>query len=100
VIQVGAMANTLFSSPFYRTHCDQLYLVVQLLTRAYQDSVIMEESDTPWKRATADVLRHAGADMVRAVALLCGGYEHLSRFSMDLHSMAWMEHHDAFGNPI
>lgn len=100
VIRVGAMANSLYSSPFYRRHTDQLYVTVQLLTVAYRDSVQWEKSTDAWRREIADVIRHSGADMVRAVALLCGGYAHLARYSLEIHTICYQEHHDAEGHPV
>jgi len=100
VIRVGAMANSLFSCPFYLRHTSQLYVTVQLLTCAYRDSVHWEHSPDAWRRQIADVLRHSGADMVRAVALLCGGYSHLCRYSLEIHTICYQEHHDAAGNPV
>lgn len=100
VIRVGAMANTLFTSKFYRVHADALYVTVQLLTMAYRDSVEWEKSGVAWQAQIADVIRHAGADMVRAVALLCGGYAHLEKYSLEIHSVCYTEHHTTAGKPI
>lgn len=100
IIRVFSQAAVLYSSPFYRQHCDRLQLIVLLITNAYSDSVRFEKRTEEWMRNCADVLRHAGAEMTRAVMLICGGYDHLRLHSAHLHSICRNEHTDASGKPI
>jgi hypothetical protein len=97
------MANELYSCPFYRKHEARLQLLVQLITCAYQDSEELIEKTVNLPREYAlqlsDVLRHAGAEMVRAVAYLTGGWNNLRKWSMKTHEVCYHEHHDAKGNP-
>lgn len=99
VIGTFGLANRLYSHPFYLRNIASLGLLVQLVTNAYADAEAMKTSDRPWKREAADVLRHAGAEMLRAVVYLCGGYEHLRGLSERFHEVAYYEHHDQDGRP-
>lgn len=76
-----AAAATLYGSPFYRQHAATLAPIVLLLTNTYEDANRLALSDHLADQSAADVLRHCGGEMVRAVALLCGGYQHLQRVS-------------------
>jgi hypothetical protein len=58
----------------------------------------MEKSDKKWARYTSDVIRHTGADMIRVVAWLCGGYDRMLHVSIPLHRSCYLEHHDKDGN--
>ena len=97
-IDVGAMAAALYTTPFFVEHAEKLRPLILLITCLYQDSVEMEGGET-WDRRVADVIRHTGADMIRVVALITGGYRHMRRISRDLHSICYHAHHDADGNP-
>jgi len=97
IIRAFAQAAVLYSSPFYRQHCDRLQLIVLLVTSTYADSVHWEGSKEEWKRQYSDVMRHAGAEMLRATLLICGGYDHLRQFSAELHAANYYQHHDDAG---
>ena len=99
-IQLGRWANDIYSCSFYRTNQAALQPLVQLITCHYEDSVEMATSEMAWERAEADVIRHAGADMVRVVAFLIGGYSHMRAVSRDIRSLCYHEHHDPEGNPV
>ena len=98
-IQLGRWANDLYSSPFYRANQGALAPLVQLITCHYEDSTEMVKSENAWEVHEADVIRHAGADMVRVVAWLLGGYGHMRAVSRDIRSACYHEHHDADGVP-
>lgn len=98
--EVFALASLVYSSKFYREHAAALFVTVQLVTCAYEDSLALAHRSEPWAAQLAEVLRHAGADMVRAVAFLTGGYAHLRRISPALHEACWREHHDATGGEV
>jgi hypothetical protein len=92
-------AAVLFSHPFYLAHMPALRQVVLNVTVAYADSVHWEKSPTGWQREWADHNRHAGMEMVVAVALICGGIEHALAISLEQRSICWHEHHRK-GNAI
>lgn len=98
--EVFAAANLLYSSAFYRQHAPALFVTVQLVTCAYEDSLALAHRSEPWADPLSEVLRHAGSDLVRAVAFICGGYAHLRRLSPALHEACWREHHDDQGGAV
>lgn len=98
--EVFALANLVYSSKFYRENAPALVVTVQLVTCAYEDSLALAHRSEPWAAPLAEVLRHAGSDMVRAVAFLTGGYAHLRRLSVSLHEACWREHHDDAGGAV
>lgn len=98
-IKTAQLFNLLYSQSFYREHVQALYLLVSLINNAYADAELCVISVQPWKIALGDVLRHASADMVRAVALICGEYDHLRSISMELHERCYLLHHDEEGKP-
>lgn len=97
--QIGRWANDSYSSPFYQRYALVLGPQVQLITCHYEDSVEMENSKEKWKREVADVIRSNGADMVRMVAFLVGGYSLMRHISIPLREMCWREHHTIEGAP-
>ena len=99
IIDVGRWANDLYSTPFYQRHHAILGPLVQLITITYEDSVLWQESEPAWRRQISDVIRHAGADMVRMVAYLTGGYEAMRAISLPLREVCYREHHDSEGEP-
>jgi hypothetical protein len=92
-----AMAPTLYSHPFYLNNMAALRQVVLNCTNAYADSVMWERSPVPWQRDFADHYRHYGAEMVLAVAQICGGYQHMRSISPELRVICWHEHHTPGG---
>lgn len=100
VIDAFAQANILYTHPFYQAHAVKLQMVVMLVTNAYADSVFWEHEKRSGLSAMADVLRFAGNEMVFAVALICGGYQHMRRISMRVRENSWITHHDETGKPI
>lgn len=99
VVKVARWANELYSCPFYRDHAHMLAPIVQLITCHYEDSVDMGKSELAWERREADVIRHCGADMIRIVALMVGGYTHMQAVSRKIREQCYHEHHDEQGNP-
>lgn len=82
VIRSFATGACVFHHPFYLQNLACLRQIVLLVSNEYADSVEFEKSPEPWKRAHADVLRHAGNLMVIAVAQLCGGWDHARKISV------------------
>lgn len=95
-----ALAAILFSHPFYLRNLAALRQLVLNCTNAYADSFMWEQSPVEWQRGFADHYRHFGAEMVLAVAGICGGYEHMRSISPELRTVCWAEHHTAEGLPI
>lgn len=99
VIAVFAQANILYTQPFYQAHAVKLQMVVMLVTNAYADSVLWENEKRIGLGAMADVLRFAGNEMMFAVALIVGGYQHMRKISVKLRENSWESHHDETGKP-
>lgn len=100
ILGTFALAATLYSHPFYLRHLPALRQIVYNCTNAYADSVAWESSPVEWRRAWADHYRHFGAEMVLAVAGICGGYEHIRSISPELRVVCWNEHHTPDGQAV
>lgn len=90
-IRTAQLFNQAYSQPFYREHVQALHVLASLINNAYADSELCGESELPWKKQLGDTLRHAAAEMVRAVALICGDYDHLRSLSMDIHERCYAQ---------
>ncbi len=100
LLSTFALAAALYSLPFYLRNINALRQIVFNCTNAYTDSVLWETAPVPWRREFADQYRHFGAEMVLAVSLICGGYEHMRAISPELRTICYLEHHTPEGNPI
>jgi len=80
-------ALNLYTHPFFKRHEAALKQQVINITNAYADSVPGEHSGEEWERTMADVQRHAGVEMVLAVASICGGWEHTRSVSRRLREL-------------
>jgi hypothetical protein len=98
LIAAFAKAAVLYSHEFWILHHRTLLPVVLLVTNSYADSVEMESMEG-WPARVADVIRCAGNEMICAVALLTGGYEHMRTLSPRLRAASHYEHHDQEGMP-
>lgn len=94
------LALELYTHPFFRQHEERLKQVVLNCTNAYADTLAWEKSPIEWQRQFADHYRHFGAEMVIAVAQICGGYDHARGFSLELRTVCWLEHHNKDGKPV
>jgi hypothetical protein len=97
ILETFARAVVLYSHPFYLKHCMELRPVALLVTNAFADTVAFERSHDEWKRQWADHYRHAGAEMVIAVAQICAGYAASRAFSKEIRCICHYEHHDREG---
>lgn len=97
--RVYVLALELYTAPFFRAHEARLKQVVLNCTNAYADTLAWEKSAVPWQREFADHYRHFGAEMVIAVAQICGGYDHARGLSLELRATCWLEHHNKNGEP-
>jgi hypothetical protein len=99
LLEVLADAVDLYSHPFFLAHCFHLRPLVIAITNCYADSVAWEKSENAAERAMADVLRFAGIEMYCLVAGICGGYQHMRKYSPQIRRQTWKDNHDAEGNP-
>jgi len=100
VVKVARWANDIYSFTYYRNNEIVLRPQIQLITLVYEESNEFAKSDVKWKRDAADVLRHCGADMVRLVAWMIGGYDHAKQISKELREFCYADHHTSDGKPI
>ena len=100
IIAVFMQAAFVYSHPFYLENLPALRQIVINCTNAYADSVMWERSDVEWKRNFADHYRHFAAEMVLAIANICGGYKHMREASRHLREICWREHHNEKGEAV
>lgn len=94
-----AMAIAVYTHPFFLANIPALRQIAVNCTNAYADSVAWEKAEG-WKRDFSDHYRHFGAEMVLAVAGICGGYAHMRAVSPVLRELCWTEHHDEKGQAV
>jgi hypothetical protein len=97
LLEAFAAACLLYSHPFYLRHLAALRGVALVIANVYADSVAWERSGVAWQREWADHNRHAGMEMVIAVAQICGGYAHARRLSLEQRVHCYVDHHDREG---
>tara|TARA_R110000803_G_C11989475_1_gene321918 strand:- start:27975 stop:28412 length:438 start_codon:yes stop_codon:yes gene_type:complete len=81
-------AERVFSSEFYQQNKETLAPVFLIVVNTYADSVEWEQGATRWKREHADVLRHAGYDMILTVLRLVAGYNFVREISSEARAVA------------
>jgi len=99
-IEAFARAAYLYTHPFFLKNVCALRQVVLLVTNTYADSVAWAGSTSDWQRDWADHARHAGMEMVIAVAQIVGGYMHARAISQEQRVLCHVEHHDRNGAPV
>lgn len=97
ILKIPIYALLLYNSPFYMAHREALCPVVFLVTNAYGDTVKFEGSAGRHTRAIADVIRCCGNEMFFAVALICGGYDHMRKLSPVIRERSWIIQHTEEG---
>jgi hypothetical protein len=100
ILRVFMLAAFVYAHPFYLQNMAALQQIVINCTNAYADTVAWERSEEPWRRQFADHYRHFGAEMVLAIAHICGGFDHMRKVSPLLRETCWKEHHDDNGNAV
>jgi hypothetical protein len=100
VLKTFVLAAELYTHPFFVKHAARLKQIVLNCTNAYADSVAWEKSSEEWQRQFADHYRHFGAEMVVAVATICGGYGHARDISPELRTVCWKAHHTREGKAV
>lgn len=84
-------ASLLFSNRFYRENAQYLHPVETMVNVAYSISVSWEKEEG-WKKAHADVLRHAGLYFFITVIYLIAGYEVVSKIAPKIFEYAHTKH--------
>jgi hypothetical protein len=97
ILATFVVAMLVCSHPFYLRHIAELRGLAMCITNMYADSVAWEKSQIPWQHQFADCYRHAGNEMIMAVARLCGGWEHARKFSQSQRIVCWVNQHKAPG---
>ena len=98
--RIGAIAIQLYSHPFYLCYGAALGAAMLVNTNNYADSVLWEDSKTPWQHSFSDWARHGWLDVILLVAYLCGGYENMRNESLELRTVSYADHHDDCGQPV
>lgn len=100
IISLFFHAALFYNDPFYVANRDVLFPIVLQVTNTYADSVAWEQSPKPHLRAMGDVFRTCGNEMFIMVALLCGGEQHMRKFSRRIKERDWLGQHNELGQPI
>jgi len=100
VLRTFALAVELYTHPFFVQNAARLKQIVLNCTNAFADSVVWENSREEWQRNFSDHYRHFGAEMVVAVATICGGYDHARSLSLELRTVCWKAHHTKEGKAV
>lgn len=99
ILAAFALAGVCYSTRFYAAHAQELLPVVLLVTNAYADSVNWEHDPVLKRQYIADVMRHAGNEMVMMVAYICGGWDAMRKLSPALWERSYDDHHEPDGRP-
>ena len=99
-IQTFVQALEIYTHPFFLKHAAALKPLVYVITNQYADSVAWEHSPDEWKRNFSEWARHAGAEMVLAVAQIVGGYQHMRNISLELRTVNFSEHPTETPSPL
>jgi hypothetical protein len=92
IIRAFALAPIVLGHPFYLENISALRVVALLVANMYADSEDMKDGK-PWMKNFANVYRHAGNEMILAVALICGGYEHVRAVSFEQRATCYDTQH-------
>jgi hypothetical protein len=93
IIRIFSYAILVYNSKFYMANHTILMPVMVHVTNAYADCVQFETASEAHKRSIADVIRCCGNDVFFMVALICGGYEHMRKFSPLIRERSWIIQH-------
>lgn len=93
ILSTFALAILLYSHPFYLRNMVHLRAVLLNITSMYADTVQWERGDVGWKAVVADALRCCGNEVTFAVAMICGGYDHVRTISAKHRELCWRNQH-------
>jgi len=99
VLAVLVQASEVYAHPFYVLHGLRLQLPIITSTDTYLDSVHWEKAPELWKRQWAEVMRHAGNEVIMAVGMICGGWETVRKLSAPWMASCFIYHADRYGVP-
>jgi hypothetical protein len=88
-----AKAIVVYTHPFWLKHISEFRQLALNITLAYADSAEWERGTVEWKKQWADHNRHVGMELVLAVAMVCGGYDHARGISKEQREICYHEHH-------
>lgn len=87
LIKTNNELTGLLTCKFFQTYTPTLLPQLYLAAEAYQASETVEK-DT----MTGICLSHEGNNMLRTVALICGGFDHLLSVSIKIRELTLLEH--------
>jgi hypothetical protein len=99
ILWLFALAATLYNHSFFKKWADTLYPIVLLVTNQYADSVAWENSPISHQRTMGDCLRICGDEMYNTLAMICGGWQNMRNYSLQIRDRDWINQHDKDGNP-
>ena len=88
-----------YSHPFYQKNMSVLQMPILMATNFCAVSVKWEREKELWKRQWADVLRHSGLQVVESVAMICGGWELVTKTTAPYLAAMYVDHKDRHGVP-
>lgn len=81
VIKSFVDALFVFTHPYFLANLATLKPIAFSVANNFANSCEWEKSDVDWKKKHADILRHAGCDMLDVVVFLVAGYDTMREIS-------------------
>lgn len=100
LIKLQVTSAALFTSNFYHRYGKDLYPVILVIANTYADSVKWEHDKEAWKRHYANVMRHAGNDMLLVIVGVIGGWDAMREVSVMLRELSHDQHTSIAGEPV
>jgi hypothetical protein len=94
IIETFITCAGLYNCSFYRNHANVLLGVIIVVTNTWADSVAWERSPLEHRRTMSNVLRTCGDDFFFAVAMICGGWQHLRNVSAKIREADYLRQND------
>lgn len=91
LVETNVELHEVLTCPFFQSHASKLLPAIYLAAESYQASETTQKDS-----AIGGYLSHEGNNVVRIVALICGGYKHLVKISSELRILTYIEHPDSF----
>ncbi len=100
VLKTFELTAVVYNNLFYLRNFSMLYPIVKIASNSYADSVLMERSNSPWKKLHSDVLRSVANEVILCCVELLEGYDVRREASMILREISYKSHHDKDGVAI
>ena len=100
IMHVFMLGHLVYNCPFFVRNRACLDAVMVHTYGLYTDSERLKKEGKTWATAYADIIRCCGNDVVRAVAYIVGGFEHMQAISLCLAEESYKEHHNEKNEPI